>query len=264
MHDYDNAIAYASSLYSKYPLVDTREGLENLWLQGTCTETIMQLEVTRNTYNLIGATIDYLSGSYQSASGTYLYNPGYVPEQWVCDLFTADDYRYGPYVGPATIRNIDSEGRLMMKLAGLVGLRSTETLLNYYNMPVVFRVAEMYLIEAEAQYRKNGSGANPLNTLRTARGLKATGATGETLFTEIQKECVREFIGEGHRLFDLKRWGIGMKRNAQTACISILAGGTATYEMQKSADDPQFVWPIPQYELQNNPNFGEQNEGYRN
>ena len=159
MHDYDNAIAYASSLYSKYPLVDTREGLENLWLQGTCTETIMQLEVTRNTYNLIGATTDYLSGSYQSASGTYLYNPGYVPEQWVCDLFTADDHRYGPYVGPATIRNIDSEGRLMTKLAGLVGLRSTETLLNYYNMPVVFRVAEMYLIEAEALYRKNGTGS---------------------------------------------------------------------------------------------------------
>lgn len=264
MHDYDNAIAYASSLYSKYPLVNTREGLENLWLQGTCTETIMQLEVTRNTYNLIGATTDYLSGSYQSASGTYLYNPGYVPEQWVCDLFTADDYRYGPYVGPATIRNITGEGRLMMKLAGLVGLRSTETLLNYYNMPVVFRVAEMYLIEAEALYCKNGSGATPLSTLRTARGLKATGATGETLFTEIQKECVREFIGEGHRLFDLKRWGIGMKRNAQTACISILAGGTTIYEMQKSADDPQFVWPIPQYELQNNPNFGEQNEGYRN
>lgn len=26
MHDYDNAIAYASSLYSKYPLVNTREG----------------------------------------------------------------------------------------------------------------------------------------------------------------------------------------------------------------------------------------------
>ena len=55
-----------------------------------------------------------------------------------------------------------------------------------------------------------------------------------------------------------------MKRNAQTACISILAGGTTIYEMQKSADDPQFVWPIPQYELQNNPNFGEQNEAYRN
>ena len=119
-------------------------------------------------------------------------------------------------------------------------------------------------MEAGDRDGKISSGANRLTRRGTGRGWKATGDTGEALFTEIRNECVREVIGEGHRLFDIKRWGIGMKRNAQTACISILAGGTATYEMQKSADDPQFVWPIPQYELQNNPNFGEQNEGYRN
>ncbi len=262
MHDYNNAISYASSLYAKYPLVNTREGLENMWIKGTSTETIMQLEVTRSSYNLIGDTRDYLAGSYQSATGTYLYNPGYVPEQWVCDLYSENDHRYGPYVGPANIRNVTGDSRLMMKLIGLESLRSAPTSLNYYNMPVVYRVAEMYLIEAEAQYRKNGTASNSFNTLRTARGLQQTNATGDALFTEIQHEWAREFIGEGHRLFDLKRWGIGMKRDGQTTCISILAGGPDVYQKSVPANDPKFVWPIPQYELQNNPNFGNQNEGY--
>lgn len=263
MHDYDNAITYASSLYTKYPLVNSKAGLENMWLKGTSTETIMQLEVTRSSYNLIGNTQDYLIGSYQSASGTYLFNPGYVPEQWVCDLYSENDHRFGPYLASAQIRNITTEGKLMMKLIGLESLRSAPTSINYYNMPILFRVAEMYLIEAEAQYRKSGTGSGPLNTLRTARGLQATNATGEALFTEIQNECTREFIGEGHRLTEIKRWGIPMKRNGQTVCIPILAGGTATYEMERPANDPKFAWPIPQYELQNNPNFGQQNEGYR-
>ncbi len=261
MHDYDNAISYATSLFTKYPLIDSRAGMENMWLTDTSTETIFQFDLTQTTLSVAGTTTDFSNGSWQSATGEYRYNPGFVPEQWVCDLYSENDYRFGPCVAPADIRNITG-GMLMVKLIGNRNLRISANVLNYYNKPKPFRVAEMYLIAAEAQYCKGGDAAGPLNTLRAARGLQATGATGEALFKEIQNECAREFIGEGRRLFDLKRWNVAMKRDGQTACIGILSGGTLVYNMEKPAGDPLFVWPIPQSELQHNPNFGNQNEGY--
>ena len=32
--------------------------------------------------------------------------------------------------------------------------------------------------------------------------------------------------------------------------------------MNPNVNDPKFVWPIPQDEIENNPNFGSQNPGY--
>lgn len=263
MHEYGDAITYASSLYTKYPLAQTKDDVDNMWKHDTSTETIFQCDVTKTTVGVLTQTTDYTNGSWQTNDEYFSYSPGYVPEQWVCNLYADEDFRYGTYVGPASIRNI-ANGWLMVKLLGNEDLRTSATVLNYYNMPKVFRVAEMYLIEAEAQYRNSGDALTPLNALREARGLAElpAGTTGENLFTEIKNECAREFIGEGRRLFDLKRWGDGFTRDGQTACTAILQGGTSTYQMTREASDLKFVWPIPQYEMQNNPNFGSQNDGY--
>lgn len=263
MEDYANASSYASSLYSKYPLVKSKDELASMWVRDTSTETIFQCDVTKTTVGVIANTQDYTNGSWQVSGEYFNYTPAYVPEQWVCDLYAAEDYRYETYVGPASIRNA-KDGWLMLKLLGNENLRTSATILNYYNMPKVFRIADMYLIDAEAKYRSNGDALSPLNTLRRARGLQdlPAGTTGTALFDEIKKEAAREFIGEGRRLFDLKRWGDGFTRDGQKACSTILQGGTAVYQMKREASDPKFVWPIPQYERQNNPNFGAQNPGY--
>jgi len=269
MHEYDDAIAYARSLYGAYPLISSKSDMEKMWMQDTSTETIFQLSLSSTTLPLVDNTAyDYSSGTWNSA-GYFIYSPAYVPEQWVCDLFDAGkDYRYGPCIEASHIKEIgdgaNPEGWLLVKLTGNRNLFTSPTVLTYKNMPKIFRVAEMYLIEAEAQYRNGGDALTPLNALRAARGLDAVSSTGDALFKDIQDESVREFIGEGRRLFDLKRWHRGIARDAQTACTSFLSGGTSVYGLTVDASNNKWVWPIPQEELHNNSNFGDQNKGYIN
>lgn len=263
MHDYQNAITYASSLYGTYPLASSKADLQQMWFHDTSSEIIFECDLTQSTAGMISPTTDYSNGTY-SSSGTYSFNPSYVPEQWVCDLYDAADYRDSVYVGRVNVRNATrpNDVKIMMKLLGNEELRTDPAILNYYNMPKLFRISEMYMIEAEAQYRLGGDAATPLNALRQNRGLAATTASGDALFQEIKTECAREFIGEGRRLFDLKRWGDGFTRDGQVAIQNLLTGGVAIYNMTVDATNLKFVWPIPEYELQNNPYFGNQNPGY--
>lgn len=265
MHDYTNASAYAKSLYATYPLIQSKDEMNAMWHYDTSSETILQFSLTSSTLALVGnTTYDYTSGSWNASISNWLYTPAYVPEQWVCDLFEATDWRYGTCIAPSYlyVNKQVMQGTLLLKFMGNRDLFTSATVLTYKNMPKVFRVAEMYLIDAEAQYRNGGDALTPLNALRAARGLAGVASTGDALFADIKKECIREFIGEGRRLFDLKRWGDGFKRNPQTALKTILAGGTSTYEMEVQANEPMFVWPIPADEGHRNPNIGEQNEGY--
>lgn len=269
MHKYGDAIDYARSLYGAYPLIASRSDMEKMWMQDTSSETIFQLSLTSTTLPLVdNTTYDYTSGTWNSA-GYFIYSPAYVPEQWVCDLFdTNKDYRYGPCIEASHIKEIangtNTAGWLLVKLTGNRNLFTSPTVLTYKNMPKIFRVAEMYLIEAEAQYRLGGDALAPLNALRAARGLDAVSSTGDALFKDIQDESVREFIGEGRRLFDLKRWHQGIARDGQTVCKDFLSGGTSIYELSVDASNNKWVWPVPQEELHNNSNFGEQNKGYIN
>lgn len=267
MHDYGNAILYAKSLYTAYPLIKTKADMEKMWMQDSSSETIFQLSLAKTTLGLIdNVTYDYSYGSWDAKAGHFVYAPAYVPGKWVCDLYDPKDYRYETLIGPSYIKGIDggntNPGWLMVKLTGNRDLFSSANVLTYKNMPKIFRVAEMYLIEAEAQYRNNGDALTPLNALREARGLDKVSSTGDALFQDIKDECVREFIGEGRRLFDLKRWHEGFTRSPQAACIDLLAGGTSVYNMTVAASNLQWVWPIPQEELHNNPQFGDQNLGY--
>lgn len=265
MHDYENASLYAKSLYTKYPLATSKDDVDNMWKRDSSSETIFQINLTKSTLVLVGdLTYDYTWGTWNETEKTYIFDPAYVPEQWVCDLYDSSDWRYGTYLGPnrtkAVAADATEQAKVVLKFTGNEDLFTAPNVLTYANMPKIFRVAEMYLIDAEAQYRDNGDALTPLNALRTARGLAAVSSTGDELFADIKKECVREFIGEGRRLFDLKRWGDGFKRNGQTAYLTYLA--PRFYELEVEASNPMFVWPIPQIEGSNNPNFGKQNEGY--
>jgi hypothetical protein len=60
---------------------------------------------------------------------------------------------------------------------------------------------------------------------------------------ELAQERMKELFMEGFRLNDLKRWHEGFERKEQTSTIS--PGNTLKLEK----DDPRFVWPIPQHEL---------------
>ena len=123
-------------------------------------------------------------------------------------------------------------------------------------MTKAFRIAEMYLIAAEAQYRIDGTGADYLNLLRTNRKASELKLTGTALFAEIKNEWAREMCGEGFRLECLKRWGDPCVRKAPqplaAGFLITLAGYT---DQNAAADSFRWVWEIPSNDLKANPNL---------
>jgi hypothetical protein len=114
------------------------------------------------------------------------------------------------------------------------------------NIPVV-RLAEMYLIRAEANARLNAplaTVAADINVIRNRAGLAnlaATVTTQQQLLDAILQERRVELAMEGFRFMDLRRHG---KAEA-------VLGVAAT----------KLLWPVPQYERDANPKLA-QNPGY--
>lgn len=116
---------------------------------------------------------------------------------------------------------------------------------------IMFRLAEQYLIRAEARAHLNDlTGAREdLDKIRQRAGLGQTTAQSQTeILNAILQERRWEFFSElGHRFFDLKRFG------ALDNTLSAVKPGW-------NSDDKLF--PIPQSELNTNPNLLPQNPGY--
>lgn len=115
---------------------------------------------------------------------------------------------------------------------------------------VVLRLAEQYLIRAEARAQQNNltGAASDLNTIRTRAGLGATTAASQsTMLSAIAHERQVELFTEwGHRWFDLKRTG---------AIDAVLSAEKPTWTPDAS------LLPIPRNEIQADVNLT-QNPGY--
>lgn len=130
------------------------------------------------------------------------------------------------------------------------------------------RLSEMYLISAEADARTGSASGSRLNEFCANRidGYEAKTYTNTTeLLSDIYAEREKEFLGEGMRWSDLRRLGLGFKRNAnhednaELNKFVVKAGRGLSYD----AGDHRFTWPIPKAELDANPNLkGQQNPGY--
>ncbi len=120
------------------------------------------------------------------------------------------------------------------------------------NNITVFRLAEMYLIRAEARAQQNRitgtSGAlADVNTLRRrAKAPLAAFTTQAAALSAIETERLYELSFEGHRWFDLKRTG---RINAVMTVFS------------PRWNEKYNLWPIPQTEIQTN-RLLVQNTGY--
>jgi starch-binding outer membrane protein, SusD/RagB family len=116
---------------------------------------------------------------------------------------------------------------------------------------IIFRLAEQYLIRAEARARQGETitAMEDLNIIRTKAGLPASTANTQTdiLQAIMQERKVELFTEFGHRFFDLKRLD---KLDAE---LNLTKPGWSTYMKNL---------PIPQRELLLNPNLLPQNNGY--
>ena len=125
--------------------------------------------------------------------------------------------------------------------------------------PKVMRLAEVYLIAAEASARSGDeAGAlTYLNALMAQRDpAKIYSSTGDQLINDIVTERRKELAFEGDRLYDLNRLMLPIVRVNNP-------GSIPTSVLTIPFSDPRRIAPIPQDEIQANPNLAdEQNPGY--
>ena len=265
MRNWAAAATAAKSLISggKYPLINTEANLKKMWVNDQSSEVIFQLALIAPT-ELANSNAIYL-GLRPSDNK---YTPDFVPQKWIIDLYADNDIRKNVYLEkkPVIVQGADyPDIWLINKSPGNPELFTAATT-NYQHKPKVFRIAEMYLIAAEADAQTpagEGTALATLNQLKTARGLTAlTGVTGTNLMNEIKAERVRELLCEGFRLDDLKRWKMGFSRSTPQN-MNLINTGVHYNEKTVSADDPKFVWGLPANDLTTNPNLaGQQNPGW--
>lgn len=165
------------------------------------------------------------------------------PTRWslpsaTTDIFEPADKRLNSWVGSFTT------GGKAYRFPAKYKVRLTGQPLTEYYM--VFRLAEQYLIRAEARAMQNNlSGAiDDLNIIRNRAGIAPVSATGLTqpqVLALIERERRAELFAEwGHRWFDLKRSGN----------IDTILGRVKLDWQSKDA-----LFPIPQAEIIANPNI---------
>lgn len=195
------------------------------------------------------------------------YRPAYLPTQWLVDLYEPTDSRRAIYFTQRTVKLRDDNTAtpnvwMVNKYPGNPALVTGEN--KYLHFPKPLRLAELYLIAAEAAFELNeGAKAQAaLNTLRQSRGLGAVSATGDALLQAIKDERTRELAFEGVRLWDLRRWGERCTRQAvQAGDILITTPRELTTGLDVPSEHPKFVWGFPSYDIVANPQL-KQNPGW--
>lgn len=265
--DYAKAAQLAESLITDgtYTLASTQDELIDLWQNDGGDETIFQLAIASKD-ELPAATGTY----YQpfSVGGT----PDYLPTKTLTDLYDRNDIRKPVYFNVLTLNTVNGStgtvygfnkyidhGRVWNDFNKIEDAR-------FVIEPKMFRIAEMYLIAAEA-YAQNNQLDKANTYLKELKEARISGyqheniANPQAFMNELKNERTREMVTEGTRLFDLKRWHDDMKRGEPQQTDLCLLPGQATTQLVKSANDPKFVWPIPKHETDANPNI-KQNPGY--
>lgn len=273
-HDYPQAIQDATEIINsgKYGLVSGVDALNQLWTNDNqAGEVILQFYVALSTEMPASNNASYTGYNYQND----IYSPDFVPEKWLVDLYSDDDYRKDVFFKSAVLNigGIQTEEPVMLfnKFPGNPALMSGPSDYNYVNAPKPFRLAELYLIAAEAYLYSglpNGvqEASRLLNELQGKRheNWETVPYTQSSLPAEIADERVRELVGEGFRLSDLRRYGNGMTRSeGQNSSILYLPGSSTTELFSANSDNFRFVWAIPQAEMDANPKMV-QNPGYTN
>jgi hypothetical protein len=242
----DSAIKYATLAINAMPLA-SRTTFPDIWTDASTSEVFWSCVFEAG----------------QGTPGTNVYFPTtnrsqYRPNQTLVASYDAvNDIRYSSYfksINTGNPPNPSNPTRIVLSkyLAKAAQLGKPDGVINFK----AFRTGEMYLIRAEANARKGGAneaaGLADLNTLRAARinGYVPVVISGAALQDAVQDERRKELICEGHRFFDLKRTTRTVSRaNCSSFCTL-------------APTNRAWTWPIPQPEVDANPDILPQNPGY--
>ncbi len=246
----------------EFPLT-TRASYTGMWRNDAGSELIFQPYGDASQRGSVTAYTMFNQGSPNNVLWTATAN--------AYNKYTSDDIRLSAFFSTTSVK-FSGASLTVLRFNKFPG-KSTYNSGNYNefkNLPKPFRTSEQYLILAEAGAALGKADASDyLNEFIGERVSNYTPQTltGAALTTEIRDQWVKEFIGEGFRLGQLRRWNIASTRtSAYPASLSTMPGfiidlGTNTYGYQPGAY--QLVWPIPSAEMTTNPNLaGQQNPGY--
>ena len=225
-----------------------------MWTNDLATEIIWMVDYTLTSYG--GA----LGQVFLNFNNNYVYYyPDYVPSEWVLGLYASNDARYNAYfTNLSTGYAHNLTWPLLTKYFGCDEFLAN--MIYHVSRPKPMRLAEQYLIRAEAYCRKGqySQGAADIAALRSARytGNASASMNANNWLETISEERVKELYMEGFRLHDLKRWNMGFERSAQTATQ------TEGNRLKIAAGDYRFVWPMPQNEIEAPGSEISQNRGY--
>lgn len=211
---YDLADQYATAAIQNSParLAQPNE-VGTLFDAGTSIEVIFRAFVQNPSSEGSGSLANYTSILFIAQ----------VPTQDLMDIYSDNDSRLAWFAPCFNDLQGAPMGGCLATHPAIAG-GSEELELQKWNADIgneadhipFFRIAEMVLIQAEARLKQgNVAGAvTKLDKLRASRGLQpyAGTITADAVMQAILLERRREFVGEGHRFFDMKRLGMAIPK----------------------------------------------------
>ena len=222
--EYPRAITYATKVMTQYTLA-TKEQYTALWRANQTAEVIFKL-ARNNEDDLRPNTLWYNFNTGKSL---------FYGSTKLIQSYEEEDVRFSLFFG-------EEQANQIAKYSG----EGNENRIS--DLPV-FRLAEVYLIRAEAYFR---TGATALG-IRDMQALIEARMGEEITITELDESIIllerfKELAFEGHRYFDLKRLGQPLERNTEDLAA-------ATDSKQLLFGNPLYQLPIPLKEVQSNPNL---------
>lgn len=264
--DYASAMSIANDFINNSPFKLAKgDAYADMWVYDESDELIFVPFVDSSESGSIGNTSNSWI-SYQDVTSS-----DYIPSQTTLMAYDEGDIRFDLFftVWKLTIEGGNYPSYVFYKYPGNPDLVGSG--INYRkNKPKPFRLSEIYLIAAEAAAAdgKVADANRYLNALRAARieGYEDANYNASAIMDAVRAERSKELIGEGFRMSDLRRWGLGFTRDASYEYVNpdlesvlVRAGMSVRYE----ANDYRYVWPIPADEMDINPQLkGQQNPGY--
>lgn len=241
MQDWNKAAEYASMVIEAQPaLLDLRtieEGSNSV--SATSPETIFSMG-------------DYFVAALMSDTRSYMYgnqDPAWIVTEEFTELYDRDDLRRNLYIGKSQYCKHDGA------FYKFNGQRSAWGNMHDVGSVFLMRTPEAYLTLAEASAYL-GDNAKAQSTLEKFLKYRMSGAvsvtkTGNELIEFIRDERAREFLLEGHRWFDLRRytvnqvypWSKEIVHNFPYYGESYNLSYFDSYRLEKN--DPAYTLPLP-------------------
>lgn len=254
LKDYPQALAAAKTVINQQGLFDLEDNLDNVFAPAS-KEAIWQLKQATDHPSTRNATKEgnaFIPSPWGTGPAFYC-----ITEQ-VLDAFEPNDKRRVQWIDQTDNSTVSGmpPGITWFPHKYKLGLHNSVPGMDPSEYYTGLRLAEMYLIHAEAQ--ANGAGGGPaaaiddLNLIRHRAGidLLPSGLTEPQVKAAVEKERQTELFAEwGHRWLDLKRTGKAASLLSQIPLKQPWKG------------DGQLLYPIPPTELRVNSAL-KQNKGY--